>query len=111
MCVLVCSLMQTSSPLPFGILSLEQEAAFFSHSGLRRQCRPFLGQSSVTISVGTLLGLYDIAYRRAYGLSTSGLFLAPSAFRCAADGGVTAGRVGHWGAGVRALGVRHLSHL
>jgi hypothetical protein len=39
------------------------------HIGLRRGFRPEMGPKSVTLSVGTTLCPYPIAYRRAYGLS------------------------------------------
>jgi hypothetical protein len=39
------------------------------HSGLRKDFRPEMGRKSATLSVGTHLCPYRIAYRRAYGLS------------------------------------------
>ena len=36
--------------------------------------RPIPGRLSVTLPVGTPLCPFDVAYSRAYGLSTSGLF-------------------------------------
>jgi len=39
------------------------------HSGLRRDFWPEMGQKSVTLSLGTPLCPYPIAYRRAYELS------------------------------------------
>ena len=44
------------------------------HRGLRRDFGPILGQKSVTLSVGSPLCFDGIAYRRAYILSTPGLF-------------------------------------
>jgi len=44
------------------------------NSALRRDFRAEMGRKSITLSVGTPLGPYDIAYRRAHGLSTRGLF-------------------------------------
>ena len=44
------------------------------HSWLRRYFPPILGRMSFTLSVATPLCPYGIAWRRVYGLSTSGLF-------------------------------------
>ena len=41
-----------------------------------------LSRKSAALSLGTLLCPYDIAYRGAYELSTSKLFLNPGVVRC-----------------------------
>ena len=52
-------------------------------SGLRRHFCAILRRKSVALSAGTPLCPYIIAYRRVYGLSTSGLLLKMR-FRCVA---------------------------
>ena len=39
----------------------------YSHSGLGKDFRPIPGNLSVTLSIGTPLNPYDVAYRRAHG--------------------------------------------
>jgi hypothetical protein len=59
-------------------LSFHRFSFFFSinipHIGPRRDVLSDSDHLSVTLSVGTPLFPYGIAYRRVYGLSTSGLF-------------------------------------
>jgi hypothetical protein len=51
-----------------------RKSAIKPHSGLRRDFRPDYARRSVTLSVGTPLPPYGIAYRRGYGFFVQGLF-------------------------------------
>ena len=47
------------------------------HSGLGKSFQPMLFQKPVTLSVRTFLCSYGVAFRRAYGLTTSGYSKPP----------------------------------
>jgi hypothetical protein len=52
----------------------QHQGSILPHSGTRRGFRPESERLSVTLSAGTPLCSYGIAYRGVYGLSTCGLF-------------------------------------
>ena len=52
----------------------ERVHSYRPHFGLPRDFRSIAGHRPVAVSVGTPLCPYGIAYRKSYGLSTSGLF-------------------------------------
>ena len=72
-----------TNPAMFAIDSLLSPAfeTHSLHSGLPRYFQASSGRTSVALSVGSTLRAYGIAYCRAYGLSTYGLFENPFELR------------------------------